>query len=88
MGVSWLLGAYKGSGQFAKTAIEMASKSEQRAAWVLTAPKGKRRIPSEILVDLGLDFPKSYEMAGNAKTGHRNEVQLLWKPLGKLGEYD
>jgi len=82
MGVPWLLGAYKGSSEFAKTAIEMAPKSEQHAAWVLTAPKGKRRIPSEILVDLGLDFPKSYEMVGKAKTGHRNEVQLLWKPLG------
>ena len=82
MGVPWLLGGYKGSSEFAKTAIEMAPKSEQHTAWVLTAPKGKRKIPSEIMSDLGLDFPKSYEMVGKAKTGHRNEVQLLWKPLG------
>ena len=81
MGTPWLLGAYKGSSEFAKTAIEMATKSEQRAAWVLTAPKGKRRIPSEILVNLGLDFPKSYEMVGKTKTGHRNEEQVLWRPL-------
>ena len=82
MGVPWLLGAYKGSSEFAKTAIEMVSKSEQRAAWVLTAPKKKKRIPSEILVGLGLDFPKNYEMVGKAKTGHRDEIQLFWKPLG------
>ena len=82
MGVPWLLGAYKGSSEFAKTAIEMVSKSEQRAAWVLTAPENKKRIPSEILVGLGLDFPKSYEMVGKVKTGYRDEVQLFWKPLG------
>ena len=81
MGVPWLLGAYKGSSEFAKTAIEMAPKSEQYTAWVLTAPKGKGRIPDEILMDLGLDFPKSYEMVGKTKTGHRNEEQTLWRPL-------
>jgi len=84
MGVPWLLGAYKGSSEFAKTAIEMAPKSEQHTAWVLTVPKGKRRIPDEILMDLGLDFPKSYEMVGKAKTGHRNEEQILWRPLNVI----
>ncbi len=81
MGVPWLLGAYKGSSEFAKAAIEMAPKSEQHTAWVLTAPKGKIRIPEEILMNLGLDFSKSYEMAGKVKTGHRNEEQVLWRPL-------
>ncbi len=81
MGVPWLLGAYKGSSKFAKTAIEMAPKSEQHTAWVLISPKGKIRIPSEFLLDLGIDFPECYEMVGKTKTGYRNEEQTLWRPL-------
>lgn len=84
-GIPWLLGSYKGSNEFAKTALGMVPESEQRSAWVLTAPKGRRKISSEILVELGLDFPNSYARVGKVKTGHRNEIQILWKPIDEGG---
>jgi len=85
MGTPWLLGAYKGSNEFAKTAIGMASESAQRSAWVLTAPQGKREISGEMLVALGLNFPNGYARLGEVKTGHRNEIQILWKPVDDSG---
>lgn len=80
MGFPWLVGGYKGSSEFVKAILEKLPKSKQRSAWILTSPKGKRRIPSEILLDLGLDFSHGYKAIGKITTGHRNETQILWKP--------
>ena len=81
VGTPWLFGRYKGSNEFAKTVLGMVPKSELQSAWVLTAPRGKRKISSEIMFNLGLDFPSDYVAVGKTKTGHREEIQILWKPL-------
>ena len=84
VGAPWLVGKYKGSNEFAKTVLEMVPKSKLQSAWVLTAPKGKRKISSEILLELGLDFPSDYIAVGKTKTGHREEIQVPWKPLAGM----
>jgi hypothetical protein len=88
MGVPWLLGGYKGSAEFAKTVLKMVPEPLQNTAWVLTAPEGKRSLSDKILSEIGLNFPDRYVAIGKVRTGHRNELQILWKPLdidpGKL----
>jgi hypothetical protein len=88
MGVPWLSGGYKGSTEFAKAVLKMVPGPLQNTAWVLTAPEGRRSISDKILSDIGLNFPDRYVAIGKVRTGHRNELQILWKPLdidpGKL----
>lgn len=83
IGRPWLSGGYGGSNTFALTFLKMAPYSIQQSAWILTAPKGRRKISNQILLDLGLSFPNGYTAVGEIKTGHRNEDQVLWKPLDK-----
>ena len=59
----------------------MSPRSELDAAWILTAPSGVYKIPEDILPEIGLNFPKGYKVVGTAITGHRDEFQVLWKPL-------
>ncbi len=75
----WLLGRYSGSCEYVARILAITPQSVQRSAWVLTAPQGKRRIPDVVLSDLG--FPNGYEAVGEARTGHRDEIQILWKPI-------
>ena len=81
MGTPWLLGGYPGSTEFAKKVIEKVPVAVQKAAWVLTAPQGKRSLPGKLLVEIGLKFPEEYISVGKVKTGHRDELQILWRPL-------
>lgn len=83
IGRPWLSGGYSGSNTFAFTFLKMASDPIQQSAWILTAPKGSRKISNKILLDLGLNFPDGYTAVGKIKTGYRNEDQVLWKPLDK-----
>ena len=83
-GTPWLLGGYKGSDNFARGILAKVSAPILHTAWILTAPKGKRKLSNEVLSDLGLEFPLNYEAVGKAKTGHRNEDQLLWRPLNVI----
>ena len=83
----WLAGGYKGSNEFVKTVLRLIPKSERRLSWILTAPKGKRKLKIEILSDIGLNFPMNYMIVGKVRTGYRKEIQLLWKPLGGTGKY-
>jgi hypothetical protein len=82
IGTPWLLGGHPGSTEFAKKVIEKIPMALQKAAWVLTAPQGKRSLPDKLLVEIGLKFPEKYIPVGKVKTGHRNEIQILWRPLG------
>jgi hypothetical protein len=84
LAIPWLLGGYKGSNNFAHSALKMVSSSTLHDSWVLTAPEGKRRLSSEILSRLGLDFPDAYKAVGKLRTGHRNEKQVLWRPLNTI----
>lgn len=80
-GAPWLVGAYKGSNDFARAALAKVSTSTLQTAWVLTAPKGRRKLSNKVLSDLGLEFPNTYEAVGKVRTGHRNEEQVLWRSL-------
>jgi len=79
-GTPWLLGGYKGSNQFVAKALSQTPISVLNAAWVLTAPKGRRHISSLVLRQAGVDFPDSFVRVAIVKTGWRNEKQILWKP--------
>jgi hypothetical protein len=80
-GIPWLMGGYKGSNDFARFALSMASSSTLNLAWVLTAPGGSIRLSNKILSHLDLNFPDAYKAVGKLKTGHRIEKQVLWRPL-------
>jgi len=81
VGFPWLVGGYKGSSDFVVSMLKMASSDELNAAWILTAPKGRRKLRNEILLELNVDFPLHYEAVGQIRTGYRNEIQVLWKPV-------
>jgi hypothetical protein len=83
LGTPWLIGGYEGSGEFTKVALEMVPKEKQKFAWVLTAPNGSRKIHYDVLMDIGLRFPDDYVEIGKVRTGHRNEIQVLWKSVRK-----
>jgi hypothetical protein len=81
MGLPWFLGGYKGSNDVAVNALKMVPGPLQSIAWVLTAPDGKRRLSNQILSEIDLNFPGGYMAVGKVRTGHRNERQILWRPL-------
>jgi len=80
-GAPWLLGGYKGSNAFARVTLASVSRKTLLDAWILTAHGGKRKLSDDVLLDLGLGFPSDYEMVGQVRTGHRNEEQMLWRPM-------
>ena len=79
-GKHWLLGGYPGSLEATTLALSLAEKEDIRNSWIITAPMGTREIPVSALNNLNIDFPNSYTKTGAVITGHRNEVQILWKP--------
>ena len=84
-GASWLLGGYQGSNQFAERILKPYRDTDKlKKAWILVAPKGKRKLDLKILNKIDLDFPNNYKKIGTVKTAHRNEVQELWKPISTL----
>jgi hypothetical protein len=80
LGSPWLLGGYKGSEAFAEAVLSTASRDQLAHAWVLTAPNGKRQLPTNILVRLGLDFPGGYTPVATVTEAFRRERQILWRP--------
>jgi hypothetical protein len=80
-GEQWLSGGYKGSIPYV-TRILLSYKNTEKIkkAWILVAPKGRRKIPLNILNKVGLNFPDDYKKVGVFRTAHRNEVQQLWIP--------
>lgn len=80
-GFPWLVGQYEGSDKFVYKALLMAPRAMIENAWILTAPAGKRSISAKVLTDLGLNFPSAYESLGTVTSGHRNEEQILWRPV-------
>jgi len=78
IGQPWLLGGYPGSDQYAKKALNSVSRDILEKAWVLTGPSG---LNSNVLNDLGFDFPSRYEQVMVLITGHRNDRQILWRPI-------
>ena len=81
MDTPWLLGGYSGSRAFALEMLRPISKEVLNTSWLLLAPEGKQRIDTDILEELGLEFPGDYERVGEVVTGYRKERQELWKPV-------
>ena len=79
VGTPWLLGAYDGSANFVKTVIKLSG-INPFDSWILTAPNGSRRVPISVLSDTDYNFEERYQLAGEVRTGHRDEFQMLWKP--------
>ena len=80
VGTPWLIGGYKGSDVYVAHYLAHTDPQLLKEAWVLTAPNGRRRLSEALLSDLGLPFPDAYERLGQVRSGHSNEVQILWKP--------
>lgn len=76
----WLVGGYSGSEDYVTMALKATDKQLLDRAWILTAPDGIRHIETSVLRSIGLAFPDNYSLVGQFRTGHRNEVQFLWKP--------
>ena len=80
IGTPWTLGGYKGSTEFVHKALSLGSNETLKSAWVLTAISGTRSLPNILLQEFGLNFPSSYILVGKVTTGHRSEIQSLWRP--------
>lgn len=81
VGLPWLLGGYKGSGNFVSYALKNASSDVLINSWILTAPNGGQKIDASILEDQGLSIFKNKEIVGKLILGYRSEVQFLWRPI-------
>ena len=87
IGLPWMIGRHAGSLNFAQAALERVNCEKIGAAWVLLEPNGPRSISSDMLTNLGIDFPTSYELMGQWKTafGRANHkeisTQMLYRPI-------
>lgn len=87
IGHAWTLGGYPGSFDFVKAGLLRFSCEEISRAWVLLEPQGPRPISSEIMREIGADFPAGFVLVGSWQTAEGasgNEVsreQLLFKPI-------
>jgi len=78
-GAAWLIGGYPGSDQYVYEILPTIDKAVLRSSWLLTAPDGKRAISGEVLTQLDINL-EEYDLVTRDVSGHRNEVQYLWKP--------
>jgi hypothetical protein len=82
-GTPWLLGGYEGSARFAVKILSQIPDTVLAKAWVLTAPQGRKHLPDSVLQQVGLEFPGAFIKVAEVRTGWRNELQILWKPVDK-----
>ena len=80
VGFPWINGGYPGSRNVTLRALSTVPSAELRRSWILTSPEGHAHLPTDILNDLGLDFPNGYEEVARAQTSYMNEEQILWRP--------
>jgi hypothetical protein len=80
VGFAWINGGYPGSRNLTLHALSAVPSAELRRSWILTAPAGHGHLPTDILNDVGLDFPDDYEEVAHAQTSFLNEQQILWRP--------
>lgn len=81
-GRAWLLGGYPGSDEFVYRALSMVDKNIINEAWILTTPEGIRKISDIVMQKLDIDL-NNYKRVTEVKTAHRDEHQILWKPVGR-----
>jgi len=80
VGYPWINGGYPGTRKVTSTALSAVPSAELRRSWILTSPGGHAHLPTDILDDLGLDFPNGYKEVARAQTSYMNEEQILWQP--------
>ena len=80
IGLAWFNGGYPGSRDLTLHVLSAVPSAELRRSWILTAPGGHANLPTDILNDLGLEFPDNYEEVVRAKTSYLKEEQILWRP--------
>ena len=90
IGAAWIIGGrYEGALNLAKANFSLVGCEEIGNSWVLYEKKGPRSISTELLISLGANFPKHYEIVGSWKTaigagGHKYQrIQELYKPIEK-----
>lgn len=87
IGQAWMIGGYPGSTDLARAALLLAPCQDLATAWLLVEPTGPRHLPTSLLNELGMSFPKDYERVGAWQTspgaGGYTEprTQELYKPL-------
>lgn len=77
----WLAGRTSTAPATLNLILEAADPKELEDAWVLTAPGGVFENDVALLKPFGLDFPERYVAIGETETGHRNERQVLYRPI-------
>ncbi len=68
IGQPWTLGGYPGSSAFVKAGLSRFSCEDISNAWVLFELDGPRNISSEVMVEVGADFPANYSQVGSWQT--------------------
>jgi hypothetical protein len=87
IGTAWNIGGYKGSLDMAKATFDLVDCSDIANSWVLYESKGPRSISTDLLISLGMSFPKQYQLVSSWKTasgagGYKEiRIQKLYKPL-------
>jgi hypothetical protein len=87
IGTAWNIGGYKRSLDQAKAIFNQVDCKDIANSWVLYESKGPRSISTDLLISLGMNFPKQYRLVGSWKTasgaGGYKEIrtQKLYKPL-------
>jgi len=87
IGQAWTIGGYPGSLKLAEAALARTSCKKISEAWILFEPNGPRSIPTELMINLGADFPNSYKQVGTWQTAEGaggysdHRTQYLYKPV-------
>jgi hypothetical protein len=82
----WMPGSYFGSQAFARSSLAQIPEAVRTSAWVLTTPDGPRRLPDDLLREVGLDFPAHYTRIAEFRSPTRKELQVLWRPDERRAE--
>ena len=89
IGHPWTLGGYPGSPAFLKAGLSRSTCEELSGSWVLYEPDGPRKIPAEIMHELGANFPEDYERVAKWHSARGAggyplpRVQELYKPVAR-----
>jgi hypothetical protein len=80
LGLAWMGGGHPGSRDLTLHVLSAVPSADLRRSWILTSPAGHTHLQTDILNDLGLEFPRDYEEVAHAQTGYLSEEQILWRP--------
>jgi hypothetical protein len=86
-GTAWIVGSYNGSLVGAKATFNLVDCTDIANSWVLYENKAPRGISADLLISLGMNFPRQYQKVGSWETpsgagGYKEiRIQELYKPL-------